>query len=124
MKRNEWQDWVNVVLGVWLVASPWVLGFADQRTAAVAAWAIGAAVVVFAVIGAYMREAWEKAITLILGVVLMGAPWILGFEDERTAMTNAVASAALVVIFAIWAMLRDMDIRKLKDEHRQAPGTR
>ena len=24
----EWHDWVNGVLGVWLVISPWILGFA------------------------------------------------------------------------------------------------
>lgn len=29
----EWHDWVNGVLGVWLVASPWILGFAALTTA-------------------------------------------------------------------------------------------
>ncbi|MGH6944592.1 MAG: SPW repeat protein [Geminicoccaceae bacterium] len=23
----EWQDWINGILGIWLVVSPWVLGF-------------------------------------------------------------------------------------------------
>ena len=29
----EWHDWANGVLGVWLVASPWILGFAALTTA-------------------------------------------------------------------------------------------
>jgi hypothetical protein len=41
-----------------------------------------------------------------------------------TATTNVVTNGVLVVLFAIWAMLRDMDIKKLKEENRQAPGTR
>jgi hypothetical protein len=29
MKR--WQDWVNAVLGLGFIASPWILGFADTH---------------------------------------------------------------------------------------------
>ena len=29
-----WQDWVNGVLGAWLVIAPWVLGFGSLATAA------------------------------------------------------------------------------------------
>jgi hypothetical protein len=28
----EWEEWVNVAIGLWMIASPWVLGF--QHTAA------------------------------------------------------------------------------------------
>ena len=128
MKPKRWHDWVNVVLGVWLVASPWVLGFSEHDTAAVVAWVAGGAVVLFASIGAYMQEAWEKAITTILGVVLMGAPWALDFPDQLSAAATVAVTGLLVAIFAVWAMLRDMDLRddlsRLKEEHRQAPGTR
>jgi hypothetical protein len=30
---QAWEEWVEVALGVWLVASPWVLGFADTALA-------------------------------------------------------------------------------------------
>ncbi|WP_207486084.1 SPW repeat protein [Arenibaculum pallidiluteum] len=29
----EWEEWVNAVLGVWAIVSPWVLGFADVPAA-------------------------------------------------------------------------------------------
>lgn len=25
---SDWEEWANLLLGIWLVASPWVLGFA------------------------------------------------------------------------------------------------
>lgn len=28
---SGWQEWFNLLLGIWLVASPWVLGFAHTR---------------------------------------------------------------------------------------------
>jgi SPW repeat len=31
---KPWEEWVNLVLGVWLMASPLVLGFAAEATAA------------------------------------------------------------------------------------------
>ncbi|HUH48537.1 MAG TPA: SPW repeat protein [Mycoplana sp.] len=48
----EWEEWVNVVVGLWLIASPWLLGFMANTnamwthvilgicTAAVSAWAV------------------------------------------------------------------------------------
>lgn len=28
---RDWEEWVNVVMGVWLIASPWLLGFPHTR---------------------------------------------------------------------------------------------
>ena len=27
----NWEEWINLLLGVWLIASPWLLGFAHTR---------------------------------------------------------------------------------------------
>lgn len=27
----KWEEWVNLILGIWLIASPWILGFAHSR---------------------------------------------------------------------------------------------
>jgi len=27
---SEWEEWLNFLLGIWLIASPWVLGFAHS----------------------------------------------------------------------------------------------
>src|SRR5690349_21788181 len=63
MKR--WQDWVNLVLGAWTLASPWVLGFADgQSVAAWSAWVLGAAIIVFAGIAVSIPKTWEEAINM------------------------------------------------------------
>jgi hypothetical protein len=50
--RGLWQEWVNLVLGIWLIVSPWLLGFHTHAvarddaivvgivTAVVALWAL------------------------------------------------------------------------------------
>lgn len=27
----KWEEWANMILGIWLIASPWILGFAHTR---------------------------------------------------------------------------------------------
>jgi hypothetical protein len=123
MKPKRWQDWLNVVLGAWLVVSPWILGFADQKTASLTAWLLGAGVVVFAGIGVYRNEIWPEGMTIVLGLVLMGAPWGFGFAEQVAATASVPVSGVLVVVFGIWAMLRDLEVGRLKEEHRQPHRT-
>jgi hypothetical protein len=32
-KFAEWEEWINLLLGLWVLVSPWVLNFATQTTA-------------------------------------------------------------------------------------------
>ena len=41
-----WEEWVDAVLGVWLIASPWVLGFTSMTALTWNAVIMGAVVVV------------------------------------------------------------------------------
>lgn len=124
MKPKRWQDWVNIILGAWMVASPWVLNFTDNLVASRSAWVLGAAILLFAAIAVYMPKAWEEAVNIILGICLLLSPWVLGFTEHENATANAAIVGILVVAFGVWAMLRDTDFQKWRAEHRGAPGTR
>lgn len=28
---RDWEEWINVLMGIWLIASPWLLGFPHTR---------------------------------------------------------------------------------------------
>jgi hypothetical protein len=40
-KSPKWEDWVGIGLGVWLSASPWILGFSHETTPTVNALLVG-----------------------------------------------------------------------------------
>jgi hypothetical protein len=42
---KQWEEWVALVIGAWLTAAPWALGFVANSAAAQAFWAIGGLVV-------------------------------------------------------------------------------
>lgn len=45
---RAWEEWSEAALGVWLVVSPWVLGFAGQTDARMSAVSLGAVVIALA----------------------------------------------------------------------------
>lgn len=44
---RTWQDWVTALLGVWVIAQPWVLGYQDDTAAMWANVVAGLLVVLF-----------------------------------------------------------------------------
>jgi ABC-type uncharacterized transport system permease subunit len=44
--RRLWEEWVDVVLGAWLLASPWILKFTDHTALTWNALIMGAVVVI------------------------------------------------------------------------------
>jgi multisubunit Na+/H+ antiporter MnhB subunit len=45
---RAWEEWAEAIMGLWMVLSPWVLGFADRRLAMLVAVIVGAAVMLMA----------------------------------------------------------------------------
>ena len=55
-----WEEWVNLALGVWLIVSPWILGFAHTRAMHFSI-GIGIAIAFLAALDLWLRyEAAER----------------------------------------------------------------
>jgi hypothetical protein len=50
----NWEEWANLALGLWLAASPWLLGFAHARATHFSV-AIGAAIAFLAALELFLR---------------------------------------------------------------------
>ncbi len=110
MKRY-WQDLIELLLGAWLIASPFALGFLALGDApAGTAIMVGALVVSFAVIGISVPEYWEEWSQLGLGTALLVSPWVLGYSTAMIPTGNAVICGALLILLAILALLRERNI--------------
>jgi len=104
MKKNRWQDWLNMLLGAWLFASPWLLKYAaDLPRAAWSAWISGAAIVLFAAIALYIPKVVEEIANALLGIWVAVSPWVIGFAASRDVTTNTLLVGVLVALLAIWA---------------------
>jgi hypothetical protein len=108
MTTRRWMDWVNVMLGVWLIASPWLLSVAPgDRPAAWSSWSVGAGIVTLALFAMYKPAVWGDAVGVLFGTWLIASPWMLGFANASTGATNTVIVGLLVIGYALWAMRID-----------------
>ena len=110
--RAHYQDWVNLVCAVLLFISPWILAFSGDATATRAAWITGVVVAIFAVAALVQFAEWEEWISLLLGVWMIVAPWVVGFS------TTGVAVAAFVVLGIVVALASAAEIWQVR--HPQA----
>lgn len=100
---NEWQDAINLVLGAWLIASPWVLAYAVERVPTTNAVVVGAIIALAAAAALYAFQAWEEWTNVALAAWLIVSPWVLGFSTLQIAMWNHVAVGVAVLVLALWS---------------------
>lgn len=104
------QNWINVVLGIWLFLSPWVLASpVDTSTGAIALaswnfWIVGAIVAISAGMALQDLQPWEEWVNLVLAVWLFFSPWILGFSMATGFLWNALLVGVIVAVTSGFAL--------------------
>ena len=100
---KRWQDWMNVLLGFWLVISPWEIGYSLNKAATGNGCGLGAALIFFNLIAAArLLDEGQEIFNILLGLWLVVSPYSLDFAMEKEATLNAVAVGAAVVALASW----------------------
>jgi SPW repeat len=107
---KHWQDPVNLVLGLWLIVSPWILGFQAERASLWSAVILGILVAATALTSLFRVRAWEEWANVVLGVCLIICPWVLRFTEYATPTWNAVFTGIIIAALALWALGTDKDI--------------
>lgn len=93
-------DVVNILAGIALALSPWLLGYAAD---AVAVWHAFIAGVITALIAARALVAFHKNeewANLAVGLWIVAAPWVLGFAGLAAAMWSHVIAGVVVAALA------------------------
>ena len=106
MRTQHWQDVASLLLGVWLVLSPFALGFAGA-----AVWitiVLGLCVILFAIEGFVIPSYLEEWGELLIGLALLVVPWTIGYESV-SATVSSMVSGILVILFAAWELMTDRD---------------
>lgn len=108
--RKHWQDFGNVVLGLWLLSSPLVLDFGGQMAALVNTAGVGLLLLATALGAVFVPRLWEDWTAAGLGAWLAISPWIFDFGSQAAA-ANAVMSGIGAIILAFWA-ISDEDLAR------------
>lgn len=104
-KPQRWQDGVNLSLGAWLVASPFVGIGETSGTAAWNAYIFGAVVVVISAVAARWHRPRDEWANVLVGLWLIGAPFVLGFTTQHGPALNHLIVGILIAADSVWAAL-------------------
>ncbi len=116
-KTEAFVDTINLALGTFLFLSPWIFGFTSEL-ARHTSWMAGAAIGIVAILSiADLFESvsipdffeTEEWINLAIGLWLAVCPWVIGMQDETTAMEiHLVVGVVVATIAAIelWVVHR------------------
>ena len=100
---QRWQDWMDVLLGCWLVVSPWEMGYTLNNAATANACGLGGVLIVFNLISACrLIDEGQEIFNILLGIWLLLSPYSLGFATENKPAINAFAAGAVIVALAGW----------------------
>jgi hypothetical protein len=89
-----WALYLNVAIGIWLMAAPSVLGYG--RPAAANDWIVGPLIAAFACIACWEITRALHWVAMPLGFWLLLAPWFLDYSP--TAMLNSLVTGLATVI--------------------------
>ena len=91
---KHWQDPLNLILGIWMVVSPWArqyqtdmhltLNAMKSNAATSNAVILGILIAAAALIALFRVMAWEEWVNVVLGMWLVISPWALGFNALAT----------------------------------------
>ena len=114
---KHWQDPLTGLLGVWLLVSPWVLGFAANTTPTANSALVGLALLATALGATFVPRAWEEWTEVALGAWLVVSPWVLSFQTVRNAMMSTVVTGIAVLVLALWVLATDKDYAHWRPAH-------
>lgn len=104
--EQRWQDWVNIVLGGWLILAPFIGIGVNHDIAAWNSYVAGAVVAIFTIAALARPQLWEEWLNLIVGLWLIAAPFVLGYTQQTGPMWNQIIVGLLIGADALWAAVQ------------------
>jgi hypothetical protein len=111
-KLKRWQDQVILLLGLWLLVSPWAFSYPEGSPQMLNALVSGLVIAVLAAFDLYKTYFWAVVVNLLVGVWVVASPWILRLAEQRVVLWNELLVGIAVVVLALWELRTDPELHK------------
>lgn len=109
---RRWQDQLILLLGLWLIVSPWAFAYPGESPQMTNAVISGLIVALLAAFELYKTYFWAVIVNLLVGIWIAVAPWVLRVADQRTVMWNELIVGVAIVVLALWELRTDPELHK------------
>ncbi len=128
MEDFKWESGTNVLLGLWLILSPFFFGYGSGRELGSDVFA-GAAIALLAAFRTFGRGVgdWADWLTALLGIWVIVSPWALGYAGNTAHAFNDVMVGTIVLAFSLvsrFVLHREPTFSSAEPPERRGPGRR
>jgi hypothetical protein len=110
LSTRRWQDQVILLIGLWLLVSPWTLGYSSSSSAGINAHLAGAVMAILAAFDLYKTYVWAVVLNLAVGAWVAVSPWFLGAAGIRDVRINALVVGVAAIVLALWELRSDPEL--------------
>jgi hypothetical protein len=102
MEDYKWESGTNILLGLWLILTPFFFGYASGAILASDMLA-GLAIALLAAFRTYQRNVgeWADWLTALIAVWVILSPWALNFTANEAHTFNNVMVGTIVLAFSL-----------------------
>ena len=97
---------LDYIVGVFLIASPWILQFSEHTAATVVPVVLGIGLIAYSLFTNYELGVWKVApmaihnlIDIVAGALLVASPWLFGYADHTAHVWLSDVVVGLAAIF-------------------------
>ncbi len=113
MYKERWQPILALILGAYIIASPWLIPYflADAKLALEPAWShyfAGLAIVIVAVFAIMSFGLWTAWLEALLGLWIIIAPWLLGFSSLPFFTWSSVIVGLVLIAISVDSMREEL----------------
>ena len=98
--QQHWQDWAGLLLGLAVLASPWLLDFSASAAPTWNAVIVGSAVILLSAVAITHLEPWEEWLQIALGLWLIVSSGMLDYGDAHKALACHVGLGLMITLLA------------------------
>ena len=117
LSTRRWQDQGILLLGIWLIVSPWVMGYPSDSQPAVNAFIAGAIMAALAAFDLYKTYAWAVFLNIIIGIWVAVSPWLVNVMRDTAMSASLLLVGLATVVLGMWELRTDPEL------HQQWAGT-
>lgn len=106
----HWRNWLNAVIGLWFIVSPWALRVSDQAYVTWSSVIVGIVLVVVSVWAALTVDiggwkVWQNWVSLVCGLWFVIHPFLGHFEEG--SYYAIVSAAILSMALSLWTLMKN-----------------
>lgn len=110
LASRRWQDQLMVVIGAWLLVSPWVLGYPPDSPPARDTYIAGAIIALLAAFDLVKTYVWAVLLNIVMGVWVAVSPWLVGVVRDPAMTWSLVIAGVATVVLGVWELRTDPEL--------------